>query len=52
MRIGPAELLVVLAIALLIWGPAKLPELGKSLAQAIRGFREGLKDPTADQDKR
>ena len=44
MRAGPAELIVVPAIALLIWGPAKLPELGKSLGQAIRGFREGIKD--------
>lgn len=52
MRIGPAELLVVLAIALLIWGPAKLPELGKSLAQAIRGFREGLRGSPGDQEKR
>jgi len=51
MRAGPAELLVVLAIALLIWGPAKLPELGKSLGQAVRGFREGIEDTSEYKEK-
>lgn len=40
----PAHLLVILAIALLLFGPKKLPELGKGLGEAIRGFREGLKN--------
>jgi sec-independent protein translocase protein TatA len=39
----PRHLLVILAIALLFFGPQKLPELGKGLAQGIRGFKEGLK---------
>jgi sec-independent protein translocase protein TatA len=39
----PQHLLVILAIALLFFGPQKLPELGKGLAQGIRGFKEGLK---------
>ncbi len=37
--------LFVIAIALLLFGPKKLPELGKGLAEGIRGFKEGLKDP-------
>jgi sec-independent protein translocase protein TatA len=38
----PAHLLLILAVALLVFGPSKLPQLGKGLGEAIRGFREGL----------
>lgn len=40
-NIGPGELLVILLIALLVFGPRKLPELGKSLGAGIREFRRG-----------
>jgi sec-independent protein translocase protein TatA len=36
--------LVVLAIALILFGPKRLPELGKSLGQAIRGFKESMRE--------
>ena len=39
--LGWQELVIILVIALIIFGPKKLPELGKSLGQAIRGFKEG-----------
>src|SRR5881628_2667243 len=39
----PMHLLVIFAIALLIFGPKKLPELGKGLGEAIRGFKESLR---------
>lgn len=39
----PTHLLVVLAVALIFFGPKKLPELGTGLAQGIRGFRDALK---------
>jgi sec-independent protein translocase protein TatA len=39
----PMHLLVILGIALLIFGPKKLPELGKGLGESIRGFKEALK---------
>jgi len=39
--LGWQELLIILGIALIIFGPKKLPELGKSLGQAISSFREG-----------
>ena len=39
----PMHLLVLIAIALLIFGPKKLPELGKGLGEAIRGFKDSLK---------
>lgn len=40
---SPFHWLVVLAIALLVFGPKRVPEIGKSLGEAIRGFREGIK---------
>jgi sec-independent protein translocase protein TatA len=41
----PRHLLVILAIAVLMFGPKKLPELGKGLAQGIRGFKDAIKGP-------
>ena len=40
--LGLPELMVVLVIALVVFGPSKLPSLGKSLGEAIRGFKKGL----------
>ena len=40
----PMHLLVIVGIALLLFGPKKLPELGKGLGEGIRGFREAMKD--------
>jgi len=42
MRLGFGEILVILALALLFFGPSKLPQLGASLGEAIRGFKRGL----------
>jgi sec-independent protein translocase protein TatA len=42
--IGPWEIAIVLVIALLIFGPKKLPDLGSSLGRSISGFKKGLKD--------
>ena len=42
MRLGLGEILVVLALALLFFGPSKLPQLGASLGEAIRGFKKGV----------
>ncbi len=40
----PTHLLVILILCLIIFGPKKLPELGKGLGEGIRGFREGMKE--------
>ena len=40
----PMHLLVIFAIALLIFGPKKLPELGKGLGEGIRALKNGMKD--------
>ncbi|HTW48083.1 MAG TPA: twin-arginine translocase TatA/TatE family subunit [Acidobacteriaceae bacterium] len=43
----PEHLIVILLIALLIFGPTKLPGLGKGLGEAFRGFKDGLKGTDA-----
>jgi sec-independent protein translocase protein TatA len=43
MRIGPTELLLILAIALLLFGPSKLPDLGKALGKSIKEFKDAAK---------
>ncbi|MBZ5647646.1 MAG: twin-arginine translocase TatA/TatE family subunit [Acidobacteriia bacterium] len=40
----PMHLLVILFIAVLVFGPKKLPELGKGLGEGIRGFKDAMKD--------
>ncbi len=46
--IGPWEIVLVVVLALLIFGPKKLPDLGSSLGRSITGFRKGLKETTED----
>jgi sec-independent protein translocase protein TatA len=41
-NIGPLEIAVVLVIALVIFGPKRLPELGKSMGKGIREFKGSL----------
>jgi sec-independent protein translocase protein TatA len=42
--IGMPELIVIFVVVLLIFGPAKLPDLGKSLGEAIRGLKKAMND--------
>jgi sec-independent protein translocase protein TatA len=41
--LGATELLVILAIVLVLFGAAKLPQLGRGLGEGIRNFKNGLK---------
>ncbi len=43
-RIGPLEIMLILAVALIIFGPAKLPELGRSIGNGLKEFRKATKD--------
>ena len=44
----PMHLLIIFGIALLIFGPKKLPELGKGIGEGIRGFKSSMK---AEEEK-
>jgi len=49
--IGPLELVIVLAIALIVLGPKKLPEVGRSIGNGMREFKESLSgDNKRDRD--
>jgi sec-independent protein translocase protein TatA len=43
--LGTQELMLILAIALVLFGGSKIPELGRSLGQAIREFKRGVETP-------
>ena len=45
--IGIPELLIILAIAIVLFGPARIGGVGKSLGEAIRGFRQASRDDQA-----
>jgi sec-independent protein translocase protein TatA len=49
-KIGLPEILVILAIALLIFGPGRLSELGKGLGEGIRNFKSSLGDGSKPAD--
>ncbi len=50
-KIGTTELLVVLAIVLIIFGPKALPKLGRSLGKTLGSFRKGMNDGEDDDDE-
>ncbi|MGI8921920.1 MAG: Sec-independent protein translocase subunit TatA/TatB [Solirubrobacteraceae bacterium] len=50
--IGPMELIVVLIIALIVLGPKKLPEVGKSLGRSMREFKESISGGGSGDDER
>jgi sec-independent protein translocase protein TatA len=49
-NIGAPELLLVLAIVILIFGASRIPKLGRSMGQSIRGFKQGLKEDVQDEE--
>ncbi|HEY3188554.1 MAG TPA: twin-arginine translocase TatA/TatE family subunit [Solirubrobacteraceae bacterium] len=49
--IGPFELIIVLAIALIVLGPKKLPEVGRSIGNGMREFKESLSGERRDEDR-
>lgn len=50
-NIGIGEIAIVLVIALLIFGPKRLPELGRSLGRGLNEFRDGLQNINNDLDE-
>ena len=53
-NVGPLELVVILAIALIVLGPKKLPEVGRSIGKGMREFKESLNGESDrdDEDER
>ena len=48
-NIGPASLVLILIIALIIFGPGKLPGVGKALGESVSGFKKGLNGDTDEK---
>ena len=50
---GPSiwQILIVVLVVLFIFGPKRIPGLGKSLGEAIKGFRKGIKDDKDGESK-
>ncbi|MBI4301024.1 MAG: twin-arginine translocase TatA/TatE family subunit [Chloroflexi bacterium] len=46
--LGPVEVLVILIIALIVFGPGKLPEIGAGIGRAVREFRKATTELTRD----
>ena len=51
MNIGPMELIIVLVIALIVLGPKRLPQAGRSLGKGMREFKESLSGYRRDDDE-
>jgi sec-independent protein translocase protein TatA len=51
-NVGPFELAIVLVIALVVFGPKRLPELGRSLGKGIREFRGSLSGESHEPERR
>ena len=49
--IGFPEMMVVLVIALIIFGPSKLPQLGEGLGKAIKSFKQGMRDGSEEKQE-
>lgn len=42
LKIGPSELLIILLIVIILFGPTQIPKLTKMLGKSIKGFRDGM----------
>ena len=50
-NIGPLEIIIVLVIVLLIFGPKRLPDLGRSLGHGMREFKDSVTGKSKDNDE-
>ncbi len=49
-NLGPLEIGLIVLVILLLFGATRLPKLGKSMGQSIRGFKSGLQEDAPDDD--
>ena len=47
--LGTSELIIILVLVLIIFGAGKLPQVGKSLGEGLRNFKDGMKDGAGDK---
>jgi sec-independent protein translocase protein TatA len=52
MKLGTTELLVLLLVVVIIFGPTQIPKLTKMFGKSIKGFREGMGMDEADSDSK
>ena len=50
-NIGPLEIIIVLVVVLLIFGPKRLPDLGRSLGSGMREFKDSVTGKDKDRDE-
>ena len=50
-NLGPLEIGLIVLVILLLFGATRLPKLGRSMGQSIRGFKAGLQEDAPDDDK-
>ena len=50
-NLGPGELIAILVIALLVLGPKRLPEAGRSVGKGLREFKDAIAGKSDDEDK-
>ncbi len=52
-RLNPAEILIIIGIALLLFGGSRIADIGKGLGEGIRNFKKGITEPekAAESDK-
>ena len=48
--IGPGEIVILLIVALLVFGPKRLPEMGRSIGKGMREFKSSMSDRSDDDD--
>jgi sec-independent protein translocase protein TatA len=50
-RIGPLELVIILGVALLLFGGSKIADIGKGIGEGIRNFKKGIREDEDDPAK-
>jgi sec-independent protein translocase protein TatA len=51
-KLGPLEILLIVAVALLLFGPSKLADLGKGLGEGIKNFKSSIKEGDESGEKK
>lgn len=52
MHLGTWEIILIVLVVLLLFGGKKIPELMRGLGRGVKSFREGMKEPVADDEEK